>query len=90
MRPSSRPPGSASDLLRAFAVTRESAQHRHVRQRRRATCSHPRRPGSRPIGLVRELDAARVKAFAENGSTCGNDSVPTLRELRARGSGPRW
>jgi len=37
--------------------------------------------------LVRELNAARVKAFAENGVHLWDDSIPTLRELRARGLG---
>ncbi len=44
------------------------------------------RRGSRPTpDLVHELNEARVKAFAENGVHLWDDSIPTLRELRARG-----
>ena len=35
--------------------------------------------------LVRELNQTRMKAFAENGVHLWEDSLPTLRELRARG-----
>jgi putative hydrolase of the HAD superfamily len=35
--------------------------------------------------LVRELNETRMKAFAENGVHLWEDSLPTLRELRARG-----
>jgi putative hydrolase of the HAD superfamily len=35
--------------------------------------------------LVHELNETRMKAFAENGVHLWEDSLPTLRELRARG-----
>jgi putative hydrolase of the HAD superfamily len=36
--------------------------------------------------LVHELNETRMKAFAENGVHLWEDSVPTMRELRARGA----
>ncbi len=36
--------------------------------------------------LVRELNQTRMKAFAENGVHLWEDSIPTLRALRARGA----
>ena len=73
-----------ADLLRAFAVTRERAASARTAAPR-ATCepsSTGRDPG-RPE-LVRD-SMRRVKAFAENGVHLWDDSIPTLRELRARG-----
>ena len=63
----------------------EGAQHR-LRQRRGRPAAILDAAGiPADPELVRELDAARVKAFAENGVHLWDDSIPTLRELRARG-----
>ncbi|HEY8116058.1 MAG TPA: HAD family hydrolase [Actinomycetota bacterium] len=75
-----------ADLIRAFTATREA----------RSTGAFGSAEGdltaildaagvpSDPI-LVRELNDARIKAFADNGVHLWDDSVPTMRELRARG-----
>jgi putative hydrolase of the HAD superfamily len=75
-----------AELLRAFTTTREA----------RSTGAFDSAEGdlaaildaagvpSDPV-LVRELNDARVKAFADNGVHLWDDSVATLRELRARG-----
>jgi putative hydrolase of the HAD superfamily len=73
-------------LLRAFTSTREA----------RSTGAYGSEEGDlaaildaagipADADLVRELNEARVKAFAENGVHLWGDSVPTLLELRARG-----
>jgi putative hydrolase of the HAD superfamily len=75
-----------ADLLRAFAVTRKARSigtYGSAEGDLRAILDAAGIPADPE--LVRELDAARVKAFAENGVHLWDDSIPTLRELRARG-----
>jgi putative hydrolase of the HAD superfamily len=75
-----------AELLRAFTRTREA----------RSTGAYGSAEGDlaaildaagipADADLVRVLNEARVKAFAENGVHLWDDSIPTLRELRARG-----
>jgi len=75
-----------TDLMRAFTTTRKA----------RSTGAYGSEEGDlRAIleaagiaadpALVHELNQARVRAFAENGVHLWDDSIPTLRELRARG-----
>ena len=69
-----------AELLRAFTTTREA---RSAEGDLAAVLDAAGVPFD-PV-LVRELNDARVKAFADNGVHLWDDSVPTLRELRARG-----
>ena len=75
-----------AELLRAFTTTRQA----------RSTGAYGSAEGDLAAvleaagvpadpELVHELNETRMKAFAENGVHLWDDSVPTLRELRARG-----
>jgi putative hydrolase of the HAD superfamily len=77
---------SEGELLRAFTSTREA----------RSTGAYGSAEGDLAAvldaagvptdpELVRELNETRMKAFAENGVHLWEDSIPTMRELRARG-----
>jgi putative hydrolase of the HAD superfamily len=77
---------SERELLRAFTTTRQA----------RSTGAYGSAEGDLAAvlegagvpadpELVHELNETRMKAFAENGVHLWEDSVPTLRELRARG-----
>jgi putative hydrolase of the HAD superfamily len=75
-----------ADLMRAFTTTRKArsigaygSEEGNLRAILEAAgiAADP--------ALVRELNQARARAFAENGVHLWDDSIPTLRELRARG-----
>jgi len=74
------------DLLRAFSATRKARSIGTYGSAEDDLAAVLGAAGVRAdAALVRELNRARVKAFAENGVHLWDDSVPTLRELRARG-----
>jgi putative hydrolase of the HAD superfamily len=75
-----------AELLRAFTATREARSTGAFGSAEGDLAAILDAAGvpSDPV-LVRELNDARVKAFADNGVHLWDDSVPTLRELRARG-----
>ena len=75
-----------ADLIRAFTTTRKArsigaygSEEGNLRAILEAAgiAADP--------ALVRELNQGRARAFAENGVHLWDDSIPTLRELRARG-----
>lgn len=75
-----------AELLRAFTTTRESRSigtYGSAEGDLRAILEAAGISADAP--LVRELNEARMRAFAENGVHLWDDSIPTLRELRARG-----
>ncbi len=73
-------------LLRAFTTTREARSTGAFGSAEGDLAAILEAAGvpSEPE-LVHELNEARVKAFADNGVHLWNDSIPTMRELRARG-----
>ena len=75
-----------AELLRAFTATREARSTGAFGSAEGDLAAILDAAGvpSDPV-LVRELNDARVKAFADNGVHLWDDSVPTMRELRARG-----
>ena len=75
-----------AELLRAFTTTREARSTGAFGSAEGDLAAILNAAGvpSDPV-LVRELNDARVKAFADNGVHLWDDSVPTMRELRARG-----
>jgi putative hydrolase of the HAD superfamily len=75
-----------AELLRAFTTTREARSTGAFGSAEGDLAAVLEAAGvpSDP-GLIHELNEARVKAFADNGVHLWEDSVPTLRELRARG-----
>ena len=75
-----------AQLLRAFTTTREARSIGTFGSAEGDLRAILEAAGiSADAHLVRELNEARVKAFAENGVHLWDDSIPTLRELRARG-----
>ena len=75
-----------AELLRAFTVTRKARSigaYGSAEGDLAAILDAARVPAD--AALVQELNEARLKAFAENGVHLWDDSIPTLRELRARG-----
>jgi putative hydrolase of the HAD superfamily len=75
-----------ADLMRAFSTTRKArsigaygSEEGNLRAILEAAgiAADP--------ALVRELNRGRARALAENGVHLWDDSIPTLRELRARG-----
>jgi putative hydrolase of the HAD superfamily len=75
-----------TELLRAFTSTREARStgtYGSAEGDLRAILDAAGIPAD-PI-LVRELNDARFKTFAEDGVHLWDDSIPTMRELRARG-----
>jgi putative hydrolase of the HAD superfamily len=75
-----------AELLRAFATTREARSTGAFASAEGDLAAVLEAAGvpSDPE-LIHELNEVRVKAFAENGVHLWEDSVSTLRELRARG-----
>lgn len=75
-----------AELLRAFTTTREARSIGAYEGAEGDLAAVLEAAGvpSDPE-LIHELNEARVKAFADNGVHLWEDSVPTLRELRARG-----
>ncbi|HEY2965776.1 MAG TPA: HAD family hydrolase, partial [Actinomycetota bacterium] len=73
-------------LLRAFTATREARSTGAFGSAEGDLAAILEAAGvpSEPE-LVHELNEARVKAFADNGVHLWKDSIPTMRELRARG-----
>jgi putative hydrolase of the HAD superfamily len=73
-------------LLRAFTTTREARSTGAFGSAEGDLAAILEAAGvpSEPE-LVHELNEARVKAFADNGVHLWKDSIPTMRELRARG-----
>jgi HAD superfamily hydrolase (TIGR01509 family) len=74
-----------AELLRAFTTTREARSigtYGSAEGDLRAILDAAGIPAD--PSLVRELNDARVKAFAEDGVHLWDDSIPTMRELRAR------
>ncbi|MGA9162313.1 MAG: HAD family hydrolase [Actinomycetota bacterium] len=75
-----------AELLRAFTTTREARSigtYESAEGDLRAILDAAGIAAD--ADLVRELNDARMKAFAENGVHFWDDSIPTLRELRGRG-----
>ena len=75
-----------AELLRAFTVTRTARSigaYGSAEGDLAAILDAAGVPAD--AALVQELNEARLKAFAENGVHLWDDSIPTLRELRARG-----
>ena len=75
-----------AELLRAFTTTREARSTGAFGSAEGDLAAVLEAAGvpSDPE-LIHELNEARVKAFADNGVHLWDDSVPTIRELRARG-----
>jgi putative hydrolase of the HAD superfamily len=75
-----------AELLRAFTSTRQARSigtYDSAEGDLRAILDAAGIPAE--PSLIRELNDARVKAFIEDGVHLWDDSIPTLRELRARG-----
>lgn len=75
-----------ADLLRAFTTTRQARSigaYGSAEGDLAAVLEAAGVPADEQ--LVHELNQTRMKAFAENGVHLWEDSIPTLRELRARG-----
>lgn len=75
-----------AELLRAFTTTREARSTGALGSAEGDLAAILDAAGvpSDPE-LIHELNEARLKAFADNGVHLWDDSVPTMRELRARG-----
>ena len=77
---------SEVELLRAFTTTREARSIGAYGSAEGDLAAVLEAAGVQPdADLVHELNAARARALAENGVHLWDDSIPTLRELRARG-----
>ena len=77
---------SERELLRAFTSTRESRSIGAYGSAEGDLAAVLDAAGvAADAELVQELNETRMKAFAENGVHLWEDSVPTMRELRARG-----
>ena len=75
-----------AELLRAFTSTREARStgaYGSAESDLAAVLEAAGVPADEE--LVRELNQTRMKAFAENGVHLWDDSLPTMRALRARG-----
>ena len=75
-----------ADLLRAFTTTRQARSigaYGSAEGDLAAVLEAAGVPANKE--LVHELNETRMKAFAENSVHLWEDSLPTLRELRARG-----
>jgi putative hydrolase of the HAD superfamily len=75
-----------ADLLRAFTTTRQARSIGAYGTAEGDLAAVLEAAGIPADGeLVHELNETRMKAFAENSVHLWEDSLPTLRELRARG-----
>ncbi|HET9249656.1 MAG TPA: HAD family hydrolase [Actinomycetota bacterium] len=75
-----------AQLLRAFTTTREARSVGAYADAEGDLAAVLEAAGvSADPAVVRELHEARMRAFVEHGVHLWDDSVPTLRELRARG-----
>jgi len=75
-----------ADLLRAFTTTRQARSIGAYGTAEGDLAAVLEAAGvSADEELVHELNETRMKAFAENSVQLWEDSLPTLRELRARG-----
>jgi putative hydrolase of the HAD superfamily len=77
---------SEMELLRAFTTTREERSIGAYGSAEGDLAAVLEAAGVRAdADLVHELNEARARTLAENGVHLWDDSIPTLRELRARG-----
>ena len=75
-----------ADLLRAFTTTRQARSIGAYGTAEGDLAAVLEAAGvATDADLVHELNEARARALAENGIHLWEDSLPTLRELRARG-----